>query len=303
MTVLNPEYKPMSALYKAKQAFQTKWDCHQTESLDCLSRYQYKTVQDAAKTLFYYYNPNMGVRGKGIIHQIDPETFSTLDEVFKAWSKAREISKQTEADEKNSLPVGKPNGEDIFTETGENYVSSVWQSFGPEEIGYNNFMEHGGFAHTLVTVDNSDKEINICFMQDPNHSRGGRYVEYEIEALATAMYNRAIINHNNTKKVALEPINIGSFMKGALSKVLNAAATFVGMDNAPRPQQFNFYVHHRSWYLSGEIFYKIEMDFKNGGFKKTGFERFDVVPKIIQDAYSQVFEPLATPSDTLRLEK
>lgn len=80
-------------------------------------------------------------------------------------------------------------------------------------------------------------------------------------------------------------------------------ASSLGSNNeAPRPEQFNFYIHVRPEHTMQEIFCRVDMDFDGNGFHNPNFKHFDVIPEIIQQAYYETAMPTVTPSDILKLD-
>ncbi len=125
-----------------------------------------------------------------------------------------------EADQRNALDIGQPDGSDIFTETGDNQISSSWQVFDASTMGYNPGLTNNWHSHSLVTVDQREGEYHICFMHDPDTHRGGGSSMNFIEDLGTTMYRRALALHESDKKSS-HPSNDGGFsMKGLLSSVM-----------------------------------------------------------------------------------
>ena len=127
----------MLALNEQMSALSKEGDEHHSKCLRCIDTYQHETIQDAAKWFFENITANIGVMGKGTIHQIDYDQFQTMEEVRAAWKRANDISKQMEADQRNSLKVGAPDGADIFTPMDNNQISSSWQVFNATTMGYN----------------------------------------------------------------------------------------------------------------------------------------------------------------------
>lgn len=291
----------MKALARESQALQEEWDTHHRECLRCLDRYQHKTVQDAAKWLFDRFDPSMGTIGAKTIHQIDFEQFQTIDEAHAAWVQANDVSQQMEADQRNALEIGQPNGSDIFTETGDNQISSSWQVFDASTMGYNPGLTNNWHSHSLVTVDQRNGEYHICFMHDPDTHRGGGSPMNFIEDLATTMYRRALTLHEPDKKSSQPSNDSGFSMKGLLSSVMKRASAIIG-DDTPRPEQFHFYIHVRPQHTMRETFCRVDMEVGRNGFYDPDFKHFDVIPEIIQQAYYETAMPTVTPKDVLRLD-
>lgn len=292
----------MKALNRESQALQKEWDTHHRECLRCLDRYQHETVQDAAQWLFDRFDPGMGTIGAKTIHQIDFEQFETIDEVHEAWARANDVSQQMEADQRNALEIGKPDGSDIFTDTGNNQISSSWQVFDQSSMGYNPGLTNNWHSHSLVTVDQRDGEYHICFMHDPDTHRGGGSPMNFIEDLATTMYRRALAQHEANKKTALPSSENGFSVRGLLSSVMKTASAFIS-DDTPRPYQFHFYIHVRPQHTMKEIFCRVDMEAGRNGFYDPDFKHFDVIPERIQNAYYETAMPTITPRDIPQLDK
>ncbi|MEM7618670.1 MAG: hypothetical protein AAF244_04730 [Pseudomonadota bacterium] len=291
----------MLALNEQMSALSKQWGEHHSECLRCIDTYQHETIQDAAKWFFENITANIGVMGKGTIHQIDYDQFQTMEEVRAAWKRANDISKQMEADQRNSLKVGAPDGADIFTPMDDNQISSSWQIFNAATMGYNPGVTNDWHSHTLVTVDQREGEYHICFMHDPETHRGGGAPMNFIEDLASTMYRRAIASHEANKKPALSADGKGFSVRGLLSSFMKGASS-LGSNDAPRPEQFNFYIHVRPEHTMKEIFCRVDMDFDGNGFHDPNFKHFDVIPEIIQQAYYETAMPTVTPSDILKLD-
>ena len=164
---------------------------HLHEMQNCLSRYQHVTVQDAAEWIFGNFNPDGMAGNSGIIHDIDFDSFQTIDEVSAAWSAAHAASEQAEAERRLSLPVGRIDDTDIFQESEGDCIASQWQEFDNAELGIR-YAFTDTPIRALVTVHQIGDEYHICFMDDPNPANGAPSVMNEIEGLANAMYRRAL---------------------------------------------------------------------------------------------------------------
>jgi hypothetical protein len=293
----------MLGLNEQMRALSEEWDTHHSECLRCIDTYQHETIQDVAKWYFENIGTNMGLRRKGIIHQIDYDQFQTIEEVREAWSRASDVSKQMEADQHNSLETGSPDGSDIFTDTDDNQISSSWQVFDASNMGYNPGVTNNWHSHSLVTVDQREGAYHICFMHDPDTHRGGGAPMNFIEDLASTMYRRAIALHEANTKPVLSSNEVGFSVKGLLSSIMKGASSFVRDGDKPRPEQFNFYIHVRPQYTMEEIFCRVDMQFDGNRFHEPNFKHFDTIPEILQNAYYETAMPAVNPSETLRLER
>lgn len=263
-------------------ALKEQWTTSHETCLRCLDTYQHKTIQDAAEWIFKNFDPGMGTSATHTEHQIDLEKLTTMDAVRRAWSEANAISEQIEADKIQALPVGRPGGRNIFERAGDNTVASAWQTFDYEERYPGVYDPMGRHTHTLVTVDHRKDEYHICFTQDPDIVRGGSFVSYEIEALATAMYKRACAEQVS-KPQANTPL---SGAKGLVARIASMALAGA-QPSTPRPEQFHFYIHHGPKPHLREEFREVDLRFDRGQFRlgDSQFTRLDVIPEIIQKAY------------------
>lgn len=254
-----------------------------------------------AKWYFEEIGANIGAGGNDTIHQIDFDQFQTAEEVVEAWSRANDISKQMEADKRSSLPIGMPDGSNMFIDTGENEIVTSWQIFDASTMGYNPGVTRDWHSHTLVTVDQREGEYHICFMHDPDTRRSGGSPTNFIEDLASTMYRRALALHEGNQEPKLPAVTSFS-IRGLLSSAMKSASKFAGKDDKPRPEQFSFYIHVRPEYTMRESFCRVDMDFDGQGFSNPKFNQFDVIPEIIQNAYYETAMPTIKPGDVLRLD-
>lgn len=274
-----------AALMEAKEALQPEWDKHHETCKRCLDTYQHETIQDGARWLFEHFDPNMGAWKTNTVHAVDFDSFTTMDEVFAAWSEASEISDQIEAEATGSLPIGRPDGKDIFENTGSNQIASAWQDFDIRELHPDGYFPRGGHVHTLVTIDQRDGEYHICFMQDPDKLRGGSPVQYEAAGLATVMYQRIYMAQMQEKQKTLA-LPGSSMVRGLLSRLTNLVSEPAEKTPEMHPGQFNFYLHTRPHKYWGETFQRVDMDFENGRFTNPDHQHLHVIPEILQKAYS-----------------
>jgi len=272
-------------LRREQERIENEQKHHVDEMCRCVDTYQHKTIQDAAQWLLSRGTLNTSASQNNLIHQVDFEQFTTMDEVFEAYSKASKATKQIEAEQRSSLPVGKPNNSDIFTDIGENKITSSWQVFDASTMGYSPGVTNNWHSHTLVTVDQREGEYHICFMHDPDIHRGGGSPMNFIEDLSSTMYRRALALHETNKKPVLSFDKIGFSVKGLLSSIMKSASSFINDDDKPRPEQFNFYVHVRPQPTMEEIFCRVDMQFDGNSFRDPDFNHFEVIPEIVQQAF------------------
>lgn len=279
---------------RQKEILDRERKTHHEQCLRCLDTYQHKTVQDCAEWLFNGgFKPDNFVTTQTDIHQIDFEKFQTLKEVKEEWARVHDEKKQQDAENRYSLPIGKPDGKDIFTKTGNNEVQSQWVTFEAEELGRRRNPHLINHTHTLVTIDQrEDGEWHICFMHDPDMVRGGISPTNNIEDLASAMFRRAQLmdsaaEHKRSAMPKL-PAAVGSFVSGTLSQIMRIVSNTATEKQTVDPSKFHFYVHSRAE-AGGyrESFCEVDLDFKNGQFSRPGWRHKDCIPEIIQSAYKK----------------
>lgn len=269
---------------------------HLHEMQNCLSRYQHITVQDAAEWVFANFNPDGITRSSGIIHDIDFDSFQTIDEVSAAWSAAHDASEQGEAEKRLSLPVGHINDTDVFQDLGDSSIASQWQEFDNAELGIR-YAFTDTPIRALVTIHQIDDEYYICFMDDPNPANGAPSVMNEIERLANAMYRRALSAEDQKAQSSaasgfgldiVEKAIQGLRERSPLAERVMAGfagATRFGQDNKIPPENFHFFIHVRPIPHRREIFWGVDMSYEESGFQKADFHRYEIIPEVIQNAH------------------
>ncbi|GJL85309.1 MAG: hypothetical protein DHS20C02_10840 [Micavibrio sp.] len=272
----------VKALHTKHNELQAQCAEHTEQLRRCFDTYRHKTIQDAARAIFERFDPAMSALSKTSLSIIDYEQFTTMEEVNRAWIRANEVAKQEDAENRHSLPVGQPDGLDIFQETKNNTVASQWQIFQAEEL-------HPGWVrrfdsehvHTLITIDQRDGEYHICFTVDPDPSRSGSMgVQHEIEALATTMYKRALNDFKPEKPN--EKTGLSYIMSELGKSTKNFAKSYT-----IQPEQFHFYIHHVPNPHFPEKFFRMDMDYSFGEFRDAQFHQHKVIPEIIQQAYKK----------------
>jgi hypothetical protein len=261
------------------ETLSTRRDEHDEQSRRCLDTYQHKTIQDAARWIFASFR----VDSPTLIHVMDFENMRSMQDVRDAWKEALAFKQQAEAEQNNRLPVGKPDGQNIF-EHGD--TTSAWQVFSLNEL-FPGKPAWGKPLHTLVTTDTSNSKYHICFMQDPNLARSERLVETEIAHVATAVYKRAILSATEQKVAPEEP---AGKLSGFLSLIINTAFG-APTKEAPDPSTFHFYVHHRPAHLQREKFYRVEMEFADDEFRNPNFIACNCIPERVQSAHAKLSAP------------
>ncbi len=286
------------ALNKKRIELNEQFGAHNYACQTCLSRYQHKTVQDAAHWVFKNFDPNSFFSARRVEHIFNFESFKTIDEVNQAWSRANEICEQLEAEEKCSLPEGRPEGMDIFERNGNNTVGSAFYAFGKEELFPNGYIQLDK-CKLFITIDKRPNEFHICFTQDAEMEQDGFWLQPNIERLATLMYRRALASQmqkSSTLKALPAPIaNLATYVRGFLSTIMTQALAKTGStEENIHPGQFHFYIHHPARrVLHNEIFNRIDMKFSLGSFHDPEFHHFTVIPAEIHRAYRATKEQTA----------
>ncbi|MBI1302067.1 MAG: hypothetical protein GC137_10520 [Alphaproteobacteria bacterium] len=280
----------MNALHEDYVRLSEEQDQHSKVCQRCLDTYQHKTIQDGAAYLFRNFDTNVLGSGVKVGHQIDFEKFTTMDEVFRAWSEANDATKQITSETTHAMPSGRPDGLDIFEDIGTNKIYGARQLFGHHEL---DSLPHkhgaGEGCDVLVTIDQRDGEYHICFTQSNEMWReGGLAVQREIERLATAAFNRFRLQEAMQKAQEKKPliVSAANAVKGLLTKACNAVAFRKTPDVDPR--QFHFYIHHPPADLQREKFLTVTMGFESREFHSPEFQQHDVVPATIQKAYKDM---------------
>ncbi|MBK9586766.1 MAG: hypothetical protein KA099_06315 [Alphaproteobacteria bacterium] len=282
------EYRSLEDEYKVH--YKAHGEHHRT-CHDCLSFYQHRTVQDGAKWLFGQFDPDMGSTTSRTFHLVDFDKFKTLDEVYEAWAQASDASQQAEAEARDSLPHGRPNGKNIFEQTGTNQITSLLQDISGEEL-YPQPYRLNQNCRVLVTTDIRNGEYHICFTQDDemvNECHMG--IQPHFEAVATAMYNRALMAEKESSR--RKALTTGETAPSWSSRVSGALTTLVNKVIPKRdiggisPEQFHFYIHHPAKPGYPESFYEMPSEFKNCAFINPRFVASKVIPELIHDAYKE----------------
>lgn len=277
-------------IYEKKEKLYERINAHNQVCQDCLSNYQHKTIQDAARWVFQTFDPDMGSLETHTVHQIDLEQFTTIEEVGRAWAAANETSKQIEAEKTQSLPRGRPDGKNIFEKTGTNKLSSGMVHFDVTELrpDTHQYVRING-CDVFITIDERDGEYHICFTQDRDMERSGMWMQYEIENLATVMYRRAYASQKQESKLKQLPgaFALATGMRSLMAKFTTALALPVKTNPPISPDQFHFYVHHTPKHLQKEMFIAVNMKWKSGKFVEPEFNRLNAIPETIPEAYNK----------------
>ena len=288
-------------IHEQTKALQAEYDTHHEQCKHCLSNYQHETIGDAARYVFEEFPPYMHKRGPIAVPRINYDKFKTMEEIRNAWEQTLSILNQREAEATLSLPTGRPDGLDVFEKTSSNNVTSAIQIFDESELYSDTFQDAiPSGCRVLVTIDRrKDGKFHICFSQDSamaqEYEHTGMWLQHEIGALATAMYNRIRESKMAPPQQKPSPGNSTASTKWDLNNVVSITAA---QKSAIDPGEFKFYIHHPPEHLREELFYSvdmvIDMPFENGRFQNPNFHGYDVVPKTVQDAFKAT--RAATPS-------
>jgi hypothetical protein len=239
---------------------QNSWDIHHQACCSALSNYQHETIQDAARWHFKnHFSPDQ-------IEGMDFERLKTMKDVYKAFSEAVDAASNMEK-ETRIMKTGKPDGKDIFSDRSNLMISAE------------TFQIRGQDCHVVTTIEQKDGVCHICFYDD-SPRQGGMSVMNGIEDLASIFYERAILSWRENKD---QKNNLGS-----LGRVFSGALTAIGLDDKPRPEQFDFYIHSPPQTYGGEGFVRADMTFRNELYDVPRWKRFDVIPESLQQIGQQV---------------
>lgn len=114
---------------------------------------QHKTVQDYAAWLFQSFSVTMGQHDVSVfVPQVDFETLRTIEEADAAWSHVRRIVDEAANDQRNSLPIGQPEGMAAFADASSPSLTRARQEFVPWELYPRGYAGEAG-VWTLMTID------------------------------------------------------------------------------------------------------------------------------------------------------
>jgi hypothetical protein len=242
----------MEALYKKSEKIDVQLEEHLELCKRCLDTYQHKTIEDAAKWLSDNFSISRGSTGN-TISALDLTNVTTISALHQAWADAHEAQKAIESRQRHSLPVGQPDGKDIFEKSDNNDVFALWHIIKREE-----HSPRGGLYQTDVpvpmTVDAREDAVHVCFAQDPDHR--GTHIETIIERAATLfLYQQALVQGKKANEV----------------------------DH----NKFHFYIHHppTDGLFGEETFSNVQMSFINGQYQNPTWHRYDVIPETVQSNY------------------
>ena len=272
------------ALELEKARVDKEWLDHHDACLET-AKMEHPTIGEYARSLFKVFKPGV-FESNHLVHLIDYDRFQTLEEVAAAWSEANEISKQAAAEKRGSLPVGRPDGKNIFTKTEDNILASSWQDLHVRQLYPTGPIMGYEHMHTLVSLDQRKSEYHICFTQDPDIARGGMSVTNEIEKVATIFYNRAY--KSALEKDPQRKLQDPNAKSGMLSELMAPVAKpYSTTEPVIHADQFHFYVHYLPSRYSREKFIRVDMNFTEGQFQNPEWREYDVVPEHIQKAYAE----------------
>ncbi len=298
-----------TSIFEEQEKLRTAIDGHDEQCRRCIDTFQHETIQDAAAYIFRSFDTNEVGSGVTVGHQIDFEQFTTMEEVTAAWVEARDATKQIVAEETRALPSGRPDGLDIFEETGSNQITSARHLFDHDELGSSKGDLHRnmvGGCDVLVTVDQRDGEYHVCFSQEAGLPENGYAVQHWIAELATAVYHRVrLVQEAKDRQPKLADGSDVSREAGDLSEIANEVAD---PNSRVRPDQFSFYIHHPPAHMQQEQFFRVDLNAGENGYERPQFlatqcTRYNVMPAAIQEAYrstqyaqAEVANPKALPA-------
>ena len=114
---------------------------------------QHKTVQEYAAWRFQSFPATMGQADVSVVvPEIDFEGLRTIEEVDAAWSRVHRIAEDAANEQRNSLPMGQPEGVMAFADARSPSLTRGWREFTPRDlypVGY------AGTANvrTLMAID------------------------------------------------------------------------------------------------------------------------------------------------------
>ena len=237
----------------------------------CLSsfRMQHETVQEYATWLFQDFPVTMGIYDVAVpVLQVDFETLRTMEDAYAAWSRSREMATESAGEQRNSMPVGQPEGLTAFADATSPSLTRTWREFTPRELYPSGYPGEAG-VWTLLTIDQQVDGWHVCFMQHWNSQ--GISVTNAIERLASAIYREACAIAERQPKLE-EPRNWFTRPRGhKVSAPLN-------------PTRFHFYDHTPPKGSSDirEAFSRVSLRFEDGEFKRPEWQHYQIVPRIIQ---------------------
>jgi hypothetical protein len=258
--------------YDAYKAMEAEFKRHHQAGMSTY-KMQHKTVQEYAAWVFGSFNVSMNDHGGGIpVPQVDFERLRTIEEVDAEWSRIHGAITDSANERRDSLPAGKPEGIEAFSDVTSPGLTRSWRQFTPRELYPVGYPSELG-VRTLMSVDEREDGWHVCFMHD--WRVGGGSVTNSIERLATAVYREA---HAIGASQAPPIKGVLAFFERWQEGRKRAAM----LD----PGRFHFY-EHTPPAPSGslkESFAKVGLYFEKGEFANPDWRFYPVIPHAIQSA-------------------
>lgn len=262
-------------------------ECYQ--ALHNIHRTRFRTIQDYATWLFETFLPTGGTLSQTTIPLINYEDFTSLEEVETAWADLRHQAKVEDARNIFRMPTGRPDGQDIFEQTGRNLLVSLPCRF--HKLTHITLASGMTDIDTIVTMDRRDDEIHVCFTHDPESQ--GLSVINDVELAATEVYSRMIANEGNQIQKLLGTSSVGRAVSGFLTNTMNINSVLPARARFLDPGKIHFYTHILpSRGHSQEAFSRVEMDFNNGRFENAKWTKYyQSIPEFVQTAHERITAP------------
>jgi hypothetical protein len=276
-----------ASTYAAYEEVAAEFSRHHQASLDTYKR-RYKTVQEYAAWVFQAFPVTMGQNDVSVVvPEIDFEALRTIEEADAAWSRLRHIAEDAANDQRNSLPVGQPEGMVAFADAHSPSLTRGWREFTPRDLYP---VGHAGTAGvwTLITRDEQADGWHVCFMHD--WGSRGISVTNVIERLATAVYREAsAIAAQQPSGRAGPGVWIGRLLGHKPARL--------------DPARFHFYEHMPPAPSGGlrEDFARVVLHFENGQFTRPQWLHYPVIPQAIQSARSDCAQDVAPMNGVARV--
>ena len=271
-----PEY------YEARQAWReiTQNLKEQLHAVQECFEMQHPTIQEYAQWVWEKFDPGTPFFGDSpvLVEQPDFEGFKSLEDVHAAWSRVHNAVEEQENAHRGKMEIGRPEGQDIFTQRGDNEVMSFHREFTLEDkVGHSNTANMWGFStNAIVTIDSRPDHVHVCFSH--NDTAGGTSVTNAIEDIATVLLNEARQATRETR--AQSDKSLKTFFQRLTGQGL------------PTASDFTFYIHipPGNGVMGKEKFDRINMAFSNGRFKNPQWHEYDVIPETIQTAPERLIQ-------------
>lgn len=247
-----------------------EFDRHQQACLAAIKS-QHATVQDYAAWLFREFTVDSGDwEGAIPVPVVDFEALRAIEEADAAWSRARRIVSDSAGERRHSLPTGQPEGMRAFADAASPSLTRYWREFSPRELYPGGYSAGDSGTSTLMTVDEQEDGLHVCFMHDANSV--GVSVTNAIERLATAVYREACA-------LAERQASATGGVCGWLGRRRTAQARAARL----APERFHFYEHipPRGLFVE-EQFERVDLAFSDGRYREPEWVAYRVIPAAIQ---------------------